>query len=77
MAAALTGATIPPLLTLFSVLTESAVHRDVLTQAFSWLGSASAAGSAVAAATAVSGWAIDALGPRGGLALTAAEPAEN
>lgn len=69
----LTGATIPPLLALFAVLTESAVHRAVLTQAFSWLGSASAAGSAVAAA--VSGWAIDALGPRGGFALTAAAAA--
>jgi MFS family permease len=65
----LTGATIPPLLALFSVLTESTVHRAVLTQAFSWLGSASAAGSAVAAA--VSGRAIDSLGPRGGFALTA------
>ncbi|MGY6023582.1 MFS transporter [Streptomyces spinosirectus] len=69
----LTGATIPPLLALFSVLTESTVHRAVLTQAFSWLGSASAAGSAVAAA--VSGWAIDSLGPRGGFALTASAAA--
>lgn len=70
---ALTGATIPPLLVLFSVLTESAVHRAVLTQAFSWLGSASAAGSAAAAA--VSGRAIDSLGPRGGFAVTAAAAA--
>ncbi|MFI6565159.1 MFS transporter [Streptomyces sp. NPDC050534] len=69
----LTGATIPPLLALFSVLTESTVHRAVLTQAFSWLGSASAAGSAVAAA--VSGWAIDSLGPRGGFALAASAAA--
>ncbi|WP_317447155.1 MFS transporter [Streptomyces collinus] len=66
----LTGATIPPLLVLFPVLTEAAVHRSVLTQAFSWLGSASAAGSA--AAGAVSGWAIDSLGARGGFALTTA-----
>ncbi|MGW5479580.1 MFS transporter [Streptomyces sp. NPDC004008] len=65
----LTGATVPPLLVLFSVLTESTVHQSVLTQAFSWLGSASAAGSAAAAA--VSGWAIDALGPRGGFAVAA------
>ncbi|MEU3978738.1 MFS transporter [Streptomyces sp. NPDC026672] len=65
-----TGAAVPPLLALFSVLTESTVHRTVLTQAFSWLGSASAAGSAASAA--VSGWAIDALGPRGGFAVAAA-----
>ncbi|SHK78837.1 MFS transporter [Actinacidiphila paucisporea] len=64
-----TGATISPLLVLFPVLTESTVHRSVLTQAFSWLGSASAAGSAAAAAGA--GWAIDALGARGGFALAA------
>ncbi|MFJ9761003.1 MFS transporter [Streptomyces sp. NPDC101149] len=68
--AVLTGATIPPLLALLSQLTESTVHPSVLTQAFSWLGSASAAGSAAAAA--VSGWAIDALGSRGGFAVTAA-----
>ncbi|MFF1732985.1 MFS transporter [Streptomyces sp. NPDC058247] len=70
---ALTGATIPPLLVLFPVLTESTVHQAVLTQAFSWLGSASAAGSAAAAA--VSGWAIDSLGARGGFAVTAAAAA--
>ncbi|MFJ2018990.1 MFS transporter [Streptomyces nodosus] len=65
----LTGATIQPLLVLFSVLTESTVHRAVLTQAFSWLGSASAAGSA--AAVAACGWVIDALGARGGFAVAA------
>ncbi|MFB7508532.1 MFS transporter, partial [Streptomyces broussonetiae] len=69
LAVVVTGATIPPLLVLFSVLTESTVHQAVLTQAFSWLGSAGAAGSAAAAA--VSGWAIDSLGPRGGFAVTA------
>ncbi|WP_458247020.1 hypothetical protein [Streptomyces sp. MAI_2237] len=69
----LTGATIPPLLVLFSVLTELPVQRAVLTQAFSWLGSASAAGSAVA--EAVCGWSIDSLGARGGLTLTAAAAA--
>ncbi|GAA3809351.1 hypothetical protein GCM10022403_049210 [Streptomyces coacervatus] len=47
----LTGATIPPLLTLCSVLTASTVHQAVLTQAFSWLGSAGAAGSAAAVMT--------------------------
>ncbi|MFJ6121410.1 MFS transporter [Streptomyces sp. NPDC092129] len=65
----LTGAAIPPLVALFSQLTESTVHPSVLTQAFAWLGSASAAGSATAAA--VAGWAIDALGARGGFAVTA------
>ncbi|MGW5179163.1 MFS transporter [Streptomyces sp. NPDC004082] len=65
----LTGATIPPLLVLFSSLTESAVHQSVLTQAFSWLGSAGAAGTAAAAAA--SGWASDSLGSRGGFAVAA------
>ncbi|MFD8812562.1 hypothetical protein ACFV23_14045 [Streptomyces sp. NPDC059627] len=69
----LTGATVPPLLVLFSVLAQAAVPRSVLTQAFARLGSASAAGSAAAAA--VSGRAIDALGPRGGFAVTAAAAA--
>jgi hypothetical protein len=69
LAVVLTGASIQPLLVLFSVLTESTVHRSVLTQAFSWLGSASAAGSAAAAA--FSGWAIDSLGARGGFAISA------
>ncbi|SEF52354.1 Sugar phosphate permease [Actinacidiphila yanglinensis] len=69
----LTGAAVPRLLVLFSVLTEATVHRDVLTQAFSWLGSASAAGSATAAG--VSGWAIDALGSRGGFTVAAAAAA--
>ncbi|MCI3241690.1 MFS transporter [Streptomyces spinosisporus] len=64
----LTGATVPPLLALFSLLTESTVHPTVLTQAFSWLGSASAAGSAAAAA--LSGRAIDTLGPHGGFTVT-------
>ncbi|MFI6360324.1 MFS transporter [Streptomyces sp. NPDC050743] len=69
----LTGATIPPLLVLLPVLTEANVHQAVLTQAFSWLGSAGAAGSAASAA--LSGWAIDSLGPRGGFAVTAAAAA--
>ncbi|MET8331817.1 MFS transporter [Streptomyces sp. NPDC005181] len=62
----LTGAVVPPILVLFSVLAESAVHRAVLTQAFAWLNSASAAGAAGAAA--VSGWAVDASGAPGGFA---------
>ncbi|MER5795038.1 MFS transporter [Streptomyces sp. NPDC001980] len=69
----LTGAAIPPLLVLFSVLTQSTVHQAVLTRAFSWLGAASAAGSAAAAA--VSGRAVDAFGPAGGFAVTAAAAA--
>lgn len=66
----LTGAMIPPLLVLCNVLTELTVHHTVLTQAFSWLGSASAAGSAAAAAG--SGSAIDSLGAHGGFAITTA-----
>jgi Major Facilitator Superfamily len=46
---ALTGLAIPPILVLCSVLAEAAVDRAVLTQAFVWLNSASAAGSAGAA----------------------------
>ncbi|MFD7295270.1 MFS transporter [Streptomyces sp. NPDC059897] len=59
---------IPPVLVLFSVLTEAGVHRAVLTQALTWLNSASAAGSAAAAA--VAGHAVDADGANGGFALT-------
>ncbi|MFJ4789595.1 MFS transporter [Streptomyces sp. NPDC088794] len=65
-----TGAAIPPVLVLLSVLAESTVHRAVLTQAFTWLNSASAAGSAGAAA--LSGRAVDAFGATGGFALAAA-----
>ncbi|MFG3144414.1 MFS transporter [Streptomyces sp. NPDC048243] len=64
-----TGAAIPPLLVLFPVFTEATVDHAVLTQAFAWLGAAGAAGSAAAAA--LSGWAIDSFGPRGGFAVTA------
>jgi hypothetical protein len=66
---ALTGLAIPPLLVSCSVLTELAVHRAVLTQAFVWLNSASAAGSA--GATAVAGWAVGAFGAHGGFAVAA------
>ena len=66
---ALTGLAIPPLLVLCTVLAEAAVHRAVLTQAFVWLNSASAAGSAGAAA--VAGWAVDSFGARGGFAMAA------
>jgi MFS family permease len=65
----LTGLAVPPLLVLFSVLTESVVHQAVLTQAFAWLSSASAAGSAGAAALA--GWTVDTFGAHGGFAVAA------
>ena len=42
---ALTGLAIPLILILCSLLAEASVHRAVLTQAFAWLNSASAAGS--------------------------------
>jgi len=54
---------------LSSVLAELAVHRAVLTQAFVWLNSASAAGSAGAAA--VVGWAVGAFGARAGFTVAA------
>ncbi len=66
---ALTGLAIPLILVSCTVLAESAVHRAVLTQAFAWLGSASAVGSAGAAA--VAGWAVDAGGAHGGFAVAA------
>ena len=66
---ALTGLAIPPILVLCSVLAEAAVHRAVLTQAFVWLNSASAAGSA--GGVAVAGWAVGAFGAHGGFAVAA------
>jgi hypothetical protein len=65
----LTGLAIPPVLVLSTMLAESAVPRVVLTQAFVWLNSASAAGSAGGAA--VAGWAVGALGAHGGFAVGA------
>jgi hypothetical protein len=67
---AATGLAIPLNLILCSVLAQAAVDQAVLTQAFAWLNSASAAGSAAAAALA--GWAVDASGARAGLAVAAA-----
>lgn len=61
----LTEAAIPPTLVLLAVLTERAVRPAALTQAFTWNNSASAAGSALAAALA--GRAADAWGPSGAL----------
>jgi len=58
------GVMAPPAMTAqFSVL-DAVVPRAVTTEAFGWLSSARQAGSAAAAA--VAGAAIDALGPRGG-----------
>jgi hypothetical protein len=65
----LTGLAIPLILILCSVLAEASVHRAVLTQAFAWLNSASAAGSAGAATAA--GWAVDTFGAHGGFAVAA------
>jgi len=68
-ALALTGLAVPVLLILASVLTESAVPRAVLTQAFTWGNSASAAGSAGAAAMA--GRVVDAFGAHSGFGVAA------
>ena len=51
-AAVVTEAAVPPTLVLLNVFTEEAVHPAVLTQAFTWNNSASAAGSALAASLA-------------------------
>ena len=70
LALAVTGLAVPPILVLSSVLAAASVHRAALTQAFTWLNSASAAGSATAAA--LSGRAVDAYGAHGGFAIAAA-----
>lgn len=70
VALAMAGFTVPPILVLASVLTERQVDRAVLTQAFTWLNSASAAGSATAAA--IAGLIIDSFHARGGFGLAAA-----
>ncbi|WP_343242881.1 MFS transporter [Streptomyces sp. SID12501] len=66
---ALTGLAVPVLLILSSVLTESAVPRSVLTQAFTWGNSASAAG--IAGAAAVAGRVVDTGGAHGGFGVAA------
>ncbi|MBB6348195.1 MFS transporter [Nonomuraea muscovyensis] len=65
-AVVVTEAAVPPTLVLLNVLTEKAVHPGVLTQAFTWNNSASAAGSALAASLA--GRAADAWGASAALA---------
>ncbi|WP_405918252.1 MFS transporter [Streptomyces sp. NBC_00728] len=66
---AVTGLAVPVLLILASVLTEASVPRAVLTQAFTWGNSASAAGTAGAAA--VTGRVVDAGGAHGGFGVAA------
>lgn len=66
---ALTGLAVPVLLILTSVLTQSSVPRAVLTQAFTWGNSASAAGSAAAAA--IAGQVVDTGGAHGGFGVAA------
>jgi predicted MFS family arabinose efflux permease len=56
-----------PIQVLSSVLVESEVESVVLTQAFTWLNSGSAAGIAMGAA--VAGRAVDAHGPQLGFGL--------
>ncbi|MEV0237847.1 MFS transporter [Nonomuraea sp. NPDC050786] len=70
VAVVLTEAAVPPTLVLLNVLTEKAVHPAVLTQAFSWNNSASAAGSALAASLA--GRATDVWGASAALAQASA-----
>jgi hypothetical protein len=70
---ALTGLVIPLILLLCAVLGEAVVRRSALTQAFTWLNSASVAGSAGAAA--VAGRAIDGFGARGGFVVAVAATA--
>ncbi|WBQ05891.1 MFS transporter [Kribbella sp. CA-293567] len=67
LALALPGLALAPIQVLSSVLAESKVEPAVLTQAFTWLNSGSAAGIAMGAA--VAGHAVDAQGPQLGFAL--------
>ncbi|GIF21145.1 MFS transporter [Paractinoplanes tereljensis] len=76
-AAVLTEAAVPPTLVLLAVLTERSVRPAVLTEAFTWNNSSTAAGSAIAAALAgrladsAGTSAAFALAPAAGLALLA------
>ena len=76
-AAVLAEAAVPPTLVLLNVLTEDCVHPAVLTQAFTWNNSTSAAGLALAAflaghtADQLGASAAFALAPVAGLALLA------
>lgn len=70
LALALPGLALAPIQVLASVLVESEVEPTVLTQAFTWLNSGSAAGIAMGAA--VAGRAVDVHGPQLGFALAIA-----
>ncbi|MEV8569522.1 MFS transporter [Streptomyces sp. NPDC051322] len=72
-ALAVTGLAVPVLLILAAVLTQATVPDAVLTQAFTWLNSATAAGAA--AASALAGRAVDAAGAHAGFAVAAAATA--
>ncbi len=63
----LPGLALTPTLVVANVLTERLVPRGQLTQAFTWLNSASAAGSAIGAS--LTGQAVDALTTRWGFGL--------
>ncbi|QNE19519.1 MFS transporter [Kribbella qitaiheensis] len=65
-ALALPGLALAPIQVLSSVLVESEVEPAILTQAFTWLNSGSAAGIALGAA--IAGRAVDTHGPRLGFA---------
>jgi MFS family permease len=67
VALALPGLAIAPFQTLSAVMTESSVEPTVLTQAFTWLNSGSAAGIALGASLA--GRIVDANGPHYGFAV--------
>nr|WP_239063080.1 MFS transporter [Streptomyces sp. SID13031] len=67
LALALPGLALAPIQVLSAVLVESEVEPAVLTQAFTWLNSGSAAGIAMGAA--VAGRAVDAHGPQFGFAM--------
>ncbi len=69
-AVVVTEVAVPPMLALLNVLTEKAVPPAVLTQAFTWSNSASAAGSALAASLA--GRAADTWGSSAAFALAPA-----
>jgi MFS transporter len=69
----LTGLVIPAILVLSNVRTTRIVDRSVLTQAYTWLNTASVAGSA--AASSATGWAVDHGGAGAGLLIAAAATA--
>lgn len=65
----LPGLAIAPSIALSSVLVEGLIDSSVLTQAFTWTNSASAAGVALAAS--LTGLAVDTYGPHAGFLISA------